>query len=81
MARARKNPEKAEEGGDVVPLRPPTKCPICGKPAVREFYPFSSKRCADIDLNRWFTGSYAIPVVASEPQEEEPEAEPDDGEV
>jgi endogenous inhibitor of DNA gyrase (YacG/DUF329 family) len=81
MARASKNPEKVGKGGDVVPLRPPTKCPICGKPAVREFYPFSSKRCADIDLNRWFTGSYAIPVVESEPQEEEVEAENGDGEV
>ena len=81
MARASKNPEKVGEEGDVVPLRPPTKCPICGKPAVREFYPFSSKRCADIDLIRWFTGSYAIPVVKSEPQEEEVEAENGDGEV
>jgi hypothetical protein len=37
------------------------KCPICGKPAVDAFKPFCSKRCADIDLNRWLTGSYVIP--------------------
>ena len=37
-------------------------CPICGKPAVEKFRPFCSGRCADVDLNRWFTGSYAIPA-------------------
>jgi endogenous inhibitor of DNA gyrase (YacG/DUF329 family) len=25
--------------------------------------PFCSKHCADVDLQRWFTGRYAIPVV------------------
>ena len=39
-------------------------CPICGKPAAEKFRPFCSARCADIDLNRWFTGSYAIPAEA-----------------
>jgi endogenous inhibitor of DNA gyrase (YacG/DUF329 family) len=39
------------------------KCPICGKPAERSFRPFCSKRCADVDLQRWFSGAYAIPVV------------------
>ncbi|MET7242087.1 DNA gyrase inhibitor YacG [Methylobacterium sp. EM32] len=36
-------------------------CPICGKPAVPEFKPFCSKRCADVDLQRWLSGRYAIP--------------------
>jgi endogenous inhibitor of DNA gyrase (YacG/DUF329 family) len=27
-------------------------------PAYR---PFCSKRCADVDLNRWLTGAYVIP--------------------
>ena len=36
-------------------------CPICGKPAIDKFRPFCSARCADIDLNRWLTGSYVIP--------------------
>jgi len=58
MARAPKKPERAAE---VVPLRPPRKCPICGKPAVRAYYPFDSKRCADADLSRWLTGRYVIP--------------------
>jgi len=40
------------------------KCPICGKPADTVLRPFCSKRCADIDLGRWFKGSYAIPAAA-----------------
>lgn len=39
------------------------ECPICGKPAVQAYAPFCSKRCADIDLHRWLSGSYAIPAV------------------
>jgi endogenous inhibitor of DNA gyrase (YacG/DUF329 family) len=38
-------------------------CPICGKLPVREFRPFCSKRCADVDLNRWLSGTYTVPVV------------------
>jgi endogenous inhibitor of DNA gyrase (YacG/DUF329 family) len=49
-----------------IPLRPRRKCPICGRPATREAYPFCSKRCADIDLNRWLSGAYAIPGEAVE---------------
>jgi endogenous inhibitor of DNA gyrase (YacG/DUF329 family) len=37
-------------------------------PAYR---PFCSKRCADIDLQKWLTGAYAIPAVeAEEPSDE-----------
>ena len=36
-------------------------CPTCGKPVAKGFAPFCSKRCADVDLGRWFKGSYAIP--------------------
>ena len=38
----------------------PLRCPICRKEAVEAYRPFCSKRCADIDLAKWFTGSYAI---------------------
>lgn len=49
-------------------------CPICGKPAVDKFRPFCSRRCADVDLNRWLTGSYVIPARDDEPPvEDEPE--------
>jgi endogenous inhibitor of DNA gyrase (YacG/DUF329 family) len=43
------------------------KCPICGKPAVQEFRPFCSRRCADVDLNRWLSGRYVIPARDDEP--------------
>jgi len=36
-------------------------CPICGKLVSEKFRPFCSKRCADVDLHRWLSGSYAIP--------------------
>lgn len=39
------------------------KCAICGSPQVPEYRPFCSRRCADVDLNRWFSGRYAIPAV------------------
>ena len=50
-------------GGKVVPLRPARACPICARPSTRGTWPFCSKRCADIDLNRWLSGAYAIPVA------------------
>jgi endogenous inhibitor of DNA gyrase (YacG/DUF329 family) len=42
-------------------------CPICGKPAAEGFHPFCSKRCSDIDLNRWLKGSYSIPGPPADP--------------
>ncbi len=41
-------------------------CPICKKPAQERYKPFCSKRCADIDLNKWFTGRYAVPLSDEE---------------
>ncbi len=40
-----------------------SQCPTCHKPGVPEFAPFCSKRCREVDLNRWFTGAYAVPAV------------------
>jgi uncharacterized protein len=51
------------------------KCPICSKPTVEAFKPFCSKRCADIDLNRWLTGSYVIPARDDEPGDDKDENE------
>ena len=42
------------------------KCPICGRPAEADFRPFCSRRCADLDLQRWLSGRYAIPAVEDE---------------
>jgi uncharacterized protein len=58
-------------GAKPIPLRPPRKCPICGKSTARETYPFCSSRCADIDLNRWLSGRYVIPATSTEEAEEE----------
>ena len=45
-------------------------CPTCGEAAAppaekggRSPRPFCSRRCADIDLGRWFQERYAIPAV------------------
>jgi endogenous inhibitor of DNA gyrase (YacG/DUF329 family) len=46
-------------------------CPICGKPQADEFKPFCSRRCADVDLNRWLSGVYAIPVKEDEDEDGE----------
>ena len=56
-------------------------CPICGKLPVRQFRPFCSGRCKDVDLNRWFKGSYAVPVTENDDEDgdqpsEKPNAEP-----
>jgi endogenous inhibitor of DNA gyrase (YacG/DUF329 family) len=34
---------------------------MCSKPTAQDARPFCSKRCADLDLARWFNGSYAVP--------------------
>lgn len=41
-------------------------CPICQKQTSPAYKPFCSKRCADIDLNRWFSGAYAVPAAPDE---------------
>jgi endogenous inhibitor of DNA gyrase (YacG/DUF329 family) len=41
-------------------------CPICRKPTDPAYRPFCSRRCADVDLGRWLTGSYVIPGPAAE---------------
>jgi endogenous inhibitor of DNA gyrase (YacG/DUF329 family) len=57
---------------------PEPSCPICGKPRAERYRPFCSKRCADIDLNRWLTGRYAVP--AAEEDEPDGDAAPGEGE-
>ena len=50
---------------------PVVPCPICGKPRVQQFRPFCSKRCADVDLNRWLSDVYAVPASAADSGEDE----------
>lgn len=56
----------ANNENDASPEKPVAKlapCPICKKLSVAEYEPFCSKRCADVDLHRWFTGGYGIPAT------------------
>jgi uncharacterized protein len=52
------------------------RCPICKSQAQAAYMPFCSKRCADIDLGKWFTSAYAIPGAE---HDEEAESVPENG--
>ena len=52
------------------------RCPICGKPAVERFRAFCSQRCADVDLNRWLSGVYAVPGKDDEEEDGKPAPKP-----
>ena len=54
---------------DASPLTPKRPCPICGKPPSEKNDPFCSKRCADVDLNRWLKGVYVVPGPALDDDE------------
>ena len=53
------------------------KCPLCKKVMDRDFSPFCSRKCKNIDLNRWLSDSYVIPgneMISNDmPTDEEPE--------
>lgn len=49
-------------------------CPICGKATEHRYRPFCSKRCADVDLGRWFQGVYRIETEETPP--DPPPADP-----
>jgi len=48
-----------------------SKCAICGKEQDPKYRPFCSKRCADVDLNRWLSGGYAIPAAEEDDPDDE----------
>lgn len=50
-------------------------CPICRKPGVLHYKPFCSRRCADVDLGRWLVGTYAVPAVPDEKDDDEMDGE------
>ena len=37
-------------------------CPICNNSSKPEYIPFCSKRCSQIDLNRWLGEKYQINI-------------------
>jgi endogenous inhibitor of DNA gyrase (YacG/DUF329 family) len=55
-------------------------CPICRKASPAAAYaPFCSKRCADVDLQRWFAGVYAVPTAEQDESDDDrtgPSVEP-----
>lgn len=46
------------------------QCPICKKETDPKIRPFCSQRCKEVDLNRWFNGSYSIPLVSTDEDED-----------
>ena len=54
------------------------KCPLCGHPAEKEFRPFCSKRCQELDLGRWLDESYRVPMVETDDLDIDGEDEPYD---
>lgn len=44
-------------------------CPICERPSAAAYRPFCSARCADVDLGRWFSGTYRVPSFRVEEDE------------
>ena len=57
----------------VTRLRPVRPCPICKKASSQSAHPFCSNRCANIDLNRWLSGAYVVPVTDDEEEDEQSE--------
>lgn len=45
-------------------------CPICDNKTSIKFRPFCSKHCADVDLGRWFNGTYTVPDDTDEAKDE-----------
>ena len=54
-----------------MPDAPSPQClPDLRQAGRRAFRPFCSQRCADVDLNRWLSGVYAVPVTEDEEEDE-----------
>jgi endogenous inhibitor of DNA gyrase (YacG/DUF329 family) len=50
-----------------------SQCPLCGKAVDPAARPFCSKRCADLDLQRWLSDRYIVP--GTDEDEENPLSE------
>ena len=44
-------------------------CPICARPAADAFRPFCSRRCSDVDLQRWLSNRYVVPAEPADNDE------------
>jgi endogenous inhibitor of DNA gyrase (YacG/DUF329 family) len=58
----------------------PSSCPICEKPVKprRENpnFPFCSPRCKTIDLGKWMSEDYRVPVEGEDGEREDVESDP-----
>ncbi|CAN5391849.1 DNA gyrase inhibitor YacG [soil metagenome] len=46
----------------------PRRCAVCSRPVESpDHAPFCSRRCADVDLQRWFSGRYVLPGSSETP--------------
>jgi uncharacterized protein len=47
------------------------QCPVCGNAVLAIAHkPFCSERCTNVDLHRWLTGGYAVPMEDSTDDDE-----------
>jgi endogenous inhibitor of DNA gyrase (YacG/DUF329 family) len=65
---ANDNDKSSQPDGDTPTGKP---CPVCGKPALVRYKPFCSRRCADVDLGRWLSGTYSVPATPDETEDDE----------
>lgn len=59
------------------------QCPTCMSPVAyngNSYRPFCSQRCKLIDLGRWASGGFRIPVAESPSEEDQVAPGGDDGE-
>jgi uncharacterized protein len=67
--------DNSSNGGSAPPNRAPSTraslCALCGKPQVERYTPFCSKRCSDVDLNRWLSGVYAVPAPPTDDDDDD----------
>lgn len=56
-------------------------CPICNKSvaprSTNSAFPFCSARCKSIDLGKWLSEEYRVPVESGEAEDEELESNPE----
>ena len=51
--------------------KPEKKCLLCNKKTQKQYAPFCSKRCADLDLGKWLGDGYRIPTQENREFDEE----------
>ncbi len=70
-----KAPKIKAEAGKIPASGQRKKCLACGKPMDTRYRPFCSRRCAELDLGRWFTEGYRIPTQEPAEGDQEPDGD------